>query len=49
MKLLLDANLSWRLTIKLKDHFDDCLHVDQIGLKNPPTDNQIGNMPTLID
>ncbi len=41
MKLLLDANLSWRLTIKLKDHFEDCFHVDQIGLKNPATDNQI--------
>ncbi len=33
MKLLLDANLSWRLTVKLKSHFEDCLHVDQIVLK----------------
>lgn len=41
MKLLLDANLSWRLTIKLKGHFQDCFHVDKIGLNNPPTDNQI--------
>lgn len=24
MKLLLDANVSWRLSVKLKIHFDDC-------------------------
>ncbi len=41
MKLLLDANLSWRLCNKLKMHFDDCSHVDFIGLKIPLTDMQI--------
>ena len=41
MKLLLDANLSWRLTAKLKFHFEDCLHVDQTDLDIPAPDNQI--------
>jgi predicted nuclease of predicted toxin-antitoxin system len=30
MKLLLDANISWRLEAKLKNHFTDCFHVDRI-------------------
>ena len=30
MKLLLDANVSWRLVAILKDHFDECAHVDNI-------------------
>ena len=41
MKLLLDANLSWRLCNKLKTHFDDCLHVDFIELKVPAKDFEI--------
>ena len=41
MKLLLDANLSWRLTVKLKSHFEDCLHVDRIGLNIPVRDSEI--------
>jgi predicted nuclease of predicted toxin-antitoxin system len=41
MKLLLDANISWRLSAKLKPDFDICLHVDAIGLKIPPTDKEI--------
>jgi predicted nuclease of predicted toxin-antitoxin system len=41
MKLLLDANISWRLIAKFKEHFDDCLHVDKIGLNIPATDIQI--------
>lgn len=41
MKLLLDANLSWRLTVKLKSHFEDCLHVDRIGLNTPVSDGEI--------
>ncbi|SEM27538.1 hypothetical protein SAMN05216436_10371 [bacterium A37T11] len=41
MKLLLDANLSWRLTKKLKTHFDDCFHVDSIGLIVPAADIDI--------
>jgi predicted nuclease of predicted toxin-antitoxin system len=30
MKLLLDANLSWRLISVLKEHFGECVHVDDI-------------------
>jgi len=41
MKLLLDANLSWRLTVKLKTHFANCLHVDHIGLSVPASDTNI--------
>ena len=43
MKLLLDANVSWRLTEKLKSHFEDCLHVDYIGLTVPASDTIIWN------
>lgn len=43
MKLLLDANISWRLAAKLKDHFTDCLHVDHIGFTVPATDIDIWN------
>ncbi|HEY5391100.1 MAG TPA: DUF5615 family PIN-like protein [Hanamia sp.] len=41
MKLLLDANISWRLSLKLKLHFGDCFHVDHIELKVPASDNEI--------
>ena len=41
MKLLLDANVSWRLSARLKSHFEDCVHVDHVGLKIPPSDNDI--------
>ena len=41
MKLLLDANVSWRLSDKLKLHFDDCFHVDHLGLKIPASDVDI--------
>src|SRR5688500_7599115 len=41
MKLLLDANVSRRLTVKLKSHFDDCLHVDFIGITVPASDTII--------
>ena len=41
MKLLLDANISWRLAEKLKSHFADCTHVDHIELKVPASDNEI--------
>jgi predicted nuclease of predicted toxin-antitoxin system len=45
MKLLLDANISWRLTTVLKEHFTECLHVDYVGLASPPNDIDIGNLP----
>ncbi len=41
MKLLLDANVSWRLSGKLKLHFEDCFHVDYIGLEIPASDTDI--------
>lgn len=43
MKLLLDANVSWRLTDRLQSYFEECLHVDYIGLNIPPTDTEIWN------
>ena len=43
IKLLLDANVSWRLSAKLKSHFEDCLHVDHIDLKIPASDIEIWN------
>jgi len=29
MKLLLDANLSWRLAALLSEHFGECMHVNK--------------------
>ena len=43
MKLLLDANLSWRLSNKLKVYFEDCCHVDYINLPVPAKDIDIWN------
>lgn len=43
MELLLDANLSWRLTKKLEKHFGACYHVDSIGLAIPAKDTDIWN------
>lgn len=39
----MDANISWRLAGKLKKYFEDCAHVDSIGLDVPSTDIQIWN------
>ncbi|MBC7536612.1 MAG: DUF5615 family PIN-like protein [Ferruginibacter sp.] len=47
MKLLLDANISWRLTAKLKSDFTDCLHVDHIGLTIPAKDIKIWDYALL--
>ncbi len=41
MKLLLDANISWRLVARLKNYFEDCYHVDHIGLNVPAKDSEI--------
>ena len=41
--LLLDANLSWRSIATLKNHYDDCFHVDDIGLSIPAKDTEIWN------
>ena len=42
MKLLLDANVSWRLVIILKEHFGECIHTDDIPeLEFPAKDAKI--------
>lgn len=41
IRLLLDANLSWRSVNILKQHFDNCCHVDDIGLPIPAKDTEI--------
>ena len=43
MKLLLDANISWKLVHILKPVFGECKHVDSIGLPVPVEDNHIWN------
>ena len=41
MKLLLDANLSWRLIPLLAEQFGECLHVNQTILPKPAKDTEI--------
>lgn len=41
IRLLLDANLSWRSVNLLKQYYDDCSHVDDIGLPIPAKDKEI--------
>ena len=41
MRLLLDANLSWRLCAILQEVFDEVDHVDQIDLLPPASDIEI--------
>ena len=41
MKLLLDANISWKLKNILTPVFGECTHVDLIGLKIPCKDKDI--------
>jgi predicted nuclease of predicted toxin-antitoxin system len=43
MKLLLDANISHKIIDALKVHFEDCAHVNFIGLSNPAKDIEIWN------
>src|SRR5215471_12853651 len=43
MKILLDANISWKLINKLKPIFGECAHVDLIGLDVPAEDIDIWN------
>ena len=43
MKILLDANISWKLVNSLKPIYDECAHVDLIGLKIPADDIVIWN------
>jgi predicted nuclease of predicted toxin-antitoxin system len=41
MKLLLDANISRRLTPVLAEHFGECVHVNTVVLPMPATDTEI--------
>jgi predicted nuclease of predicted toxin-antitoxin system len=43
MKILLDANISWKLINRLKPVFGECAHVDLIGLAVPAEDIDIWN------
>ena len=43
MKLLLDANISWRLSALLSEHFGECIHVNQTELPKPAKDTEIWN------
>jgi len=43
MKILLDANISWKLVNKLKPVFGECAHVDLVVLKVPAGDIDIWN------
>ena len=49
MKLLLDANISWRLTALLENHFQDCIHIDYSGLSSPASDMEIWNFALSND
>jgi predicted nuclease of predicted toxin-antitoxin system len=41
MKLLLDANISWRLCVSLGEHFGTCDHVNRVELTPPAKDSEI--------
>jgi predicted nuclease of predicted toxin-antitoxin system len=43
MKILLDANISWKLINRLKHVFEECTHVDLIGLDVPAEDIDVWN------
>jgi predicted nuclease of predicted toxin-antitoxin system len=43
MKIVLDANISWKLTAALNPVFGECAHVDLIGLDVPADDIDIWN------
>ena len=43
MKILLDANISWKLVQPLNSIYSKCDHVDLIGLKVPSNDIEIWN------
>jgi len=47
MKLLLDANLSWRLTTVLSEHFGECTHVNKVELPKPAKDIEIWNFAAI--
>jgi predicted nuclease of predicted toxin-antitoxin system len=44
MKLLIDANISWRIIKKIVHFFPESTHVDKAGLSFPAKDIEIWNM-----
>jgi len=43
MKLLLDANISWRIVKNIESYVEECNHVDNCDLKVPAKDIEIWN------
>ena len=43
MKLLFDANISWRILKFIENEFPKCFHVKDIPINQPATDNEIWN------
>jgi len=41
MKLLLDANISWRLCSWLSENFGECVHINKTNLSYPAKDSEI--------
>ena len=41
MKLLLDANISWRLCSFFEENFGECIHVNKTELQPPAKDQNI--------
>jgi len=41
MKLLLDANISWRLSSFFEKNFGECIHVNKTDLQLPAKDQEI--------
>ncbi|MBI3258256.1 MAG: DUF5615 family PIN-like protein [Ignavibacteriae bacterium] len=48
MKLLIDANISWRIAKILAPVFE-IIHIDKTNLHQPATDNQIWNYAKIND
>ena len=48
MKLLFDANLSYRLVKTLEEAYPHCLHVTKTGLEVPATDIEIWDWAKIM-
>jgi predicted nuclease of predicted toxin-antitoxin system len=49
MKLLLDANISWRLLSLISEHFPNSVHVEKTALNKPAKDSEIWNFALQYD
>lgn len=49
IRLLLDANLLWRSVNLLKQYYDDCSHIDDIGLPIPAKDKEINDLKSEVN